>query len=75
MLSEWNRLSEDAQLELSRAALRRAAETIASQAESLAGEMEAGSLIDRGGPDALRLLAAVIRVTGESAQPRQAGHA
>jgi hypothetical protein len=75
MLSDWNRLSEDAQLELSRAALRRAAETIAGQAESLAGEMEAGSLIDRGGPDALRLLAAVIRVTGESGRQHPAGHA
>jgi hypothetical protein len=37
--------------------------------------MEAGSLIDRGGPDALRLLAAVIRVTGESGRQHPAGHA
>jgi hypothetical protein len=64
MLPHWNNLSDETQLALSRAALCRAAETIAGQAEILAGEMEAGFLADRGGPDALRLLAAVVRVAG-----------
>jgi hypothetical protein len=63
MISDWNLLSDDLQLTLSREALRRAAETIAGQAEILAGEIEAGTLADRGGPDALRLLAAVVRAS------------
>jgi hypothetical protein len=54
-------LSTDAQTALHREAQRLAAEEIASQAELLAGEMEAGGLVDRGGPDALRLLAALVR--------------
>ncbi|MBV9734411.1 MAG: hypothetical protein JO209_00775 [Acidisphaera sp.] len=62
---KWDLLPESLQLMLSREALRRAAETIAGQAESLAEEMEIGSLSDCGGPDALRLLAAVVRVTGQ----------
>ena len=64
MLSNWNVLSDDLQLILSREAMRRAAEIIAGQAELLAGEMENGALNDRGGPDALRLLAGVVRVNG-----------
>lgn len=59
----WTALSDDAQLALSREALRHAAETLASHAELLAGEMEIGTLLDRGGPDALRLFAAVVRTT------------
>ncbi len=74
MLTDWNVLSEDLQLTLSREALKRAARTLAGQAEILATEIEAGRLADCGGPDALRLFAAVIRVTGEDAtQP--VGHA
>lgn len=57
----WNTLTEDLQLTLSREALRRAAETLADHAEILAREMEDGALLDRGGPDALRLFAAVVR--------------
>lgn len=60
---QWTTLSDDRQLALAEQALQRAAETIAGQAESLATEMEIGSLTDQGGPDALRLLAAVIRAT------------
>ena len=67
MLEDWNVLSDDLQLTLSREALRRAADIIAGQAEALAGEMEGGFLCDRGGPDALRLLAGVVRVNGRSA--------
>lgn len=66
MLVDWNVLSDDMQLLLSREAMRRAAEIIAEQAEALAGEMEEGYLRDRGGPDALRLLAGVVRVNGMS---------
>jgi hypothetical protein len=73
-MAEWNLLSDEAQLSLSREALRVAAETIAGQAEVLADEMEAGGLLDRGGPDALRLLASVVRVNGAS-QLAPAGHA
>jgi hypothetical protein len=64
MLSDWNEMSDDLQLTLAREALLRAAATIANQAELLAGEMEAGGLADRGGPDALRLLARVVRLNG-----------
>ncbi len=64
MLKDWNLLPEDVQLALSHEALLRAADTIAGQAEILAGEMDCGGITDRGGADALRLLAAVVRVTG-----------
>ena len=64
LVREWNLLSDDLQLALSSEALRRAVVTVATHAEVLAGEMETGHLADRGGPDALRLLAAVIRETG-----------
>ena len=66
MVSDWTILPDDLQLALSREALKWAAESIAGQAEILASEMEAGTLFDRGGPDALRLLAAVVRVTGHA---------
>jgi hypothetical protein len=74
MVADWNILSDDLQLVLSREALRRAVETIAGQAEILAEEMEVGTLADRGGVDALRLLAAVVRVTGQDGLG-VAGHA
>jgi hypothetical protein len=73
-LCDWALLSDDLQLTLSSEALRRATETIAGQAEILAGEIERGMLADRGGPDALRLLAAVVRVTG-GASAAPTGHA
>ena len=63
--ADWNTLNDDLQLALSREALRRAAETLAEHAELLASEMEAGALNDRGGPDALRLFAAVVRTTNQ----------
>ncbi|HEY8610942.1 MAG TPA: hypothetical protein VIL69_06590 [Roseomonas sp.] len=59
----WHALPDELQLTLSREALRRAAETLAEHAELLATEMEAGTLLDQGGPDALRLFAAVVRAT------------
>jgi hypothetical protein len=67
MLNDWTCLSDDLQLVLSREALRRAADIIAGQAEALAGEMDGGFLRDRGGADALRLLAGVVRINGDDA--------
>jgi hypothetical protein len=69
MLPDWNSMPEDLQLALSREALCRAATLIASQAEVLAQEIESGTLDDRGGPDALRLFAAVVRVSGTDDLP------
>ena len=74
MFPDWNLLPEDLQLALSREALIRASATLASQAEVLADEMEGGGLTDRGGPDALRLFAAVVRVGGAD-EYAGAGHA
>jgi hypothetical protein len=51
---------------VSRDALRRVADVFAEQADGLASEMETGSLSDRGGPEAPRLLAAVVRGNGGS---------
>ena len=74
MLSDWNHLTDDLQLVVSQEAMYRAALTIAEQAELLAAEIEAGRLSDRGGPEALRLLAAIIRLAGEDPLA-PAGHA
>jgi hypothetical protein len=74
MLADWNSLSDELQVTLAGEALRHAAFNIAEQAELLAHEMELGTLADRGGPEALRLLAAVVRVTGETTGG-VAGHA
>jgi len=59
----WHRLSDEMQLVLAREAMIRAAATLADQAEMIGLEMEAGTLHDRGGPEALRLFAAIIRAT------------
>ncbi|EHL96985.1 hypothetical protein HMPREF9946_04475 [Acetobacteraceae bacterium AT-5844] len=72
--AEWHDLSDSMQIELSRQALERAAETLASHAELLAKEMEGGALLDQGGPEALRLFAAVVRATNASTYG-VAGHA
>ena len=63
---DWHALSDETQLTLSRAALVLAMQTAAGQAETLALEMENGNLADRGGPDALRLFAAVLRVSQDT---------
>ena len=73
MPADWNILSDEAQLTLARAALARAAQTIASQAEILADEIDTGALTDPGGADALRMLAAVVR-SAESDPFAVAGH-
>jgi len=67
MPADWNSFSDEIQLALSREALRRAADTLAEHAELLAAEMEHGTLNDQGGPDALRLFAAVVRTTNRDA--------
>jgi hypothetical protein len=72
--ADWHELSDSMQIALSRQALERAAETLAAHAELLAREMEGGALLDQGGPDALRLFAAVVRATNASTYG-VAGHA
>jgi hypothetical protein len=66
MSPDWNVLPEGLQRVIAQEAMYRAAEMIAGQAETLAGEMERGTLADRGGPEALRLLAAVLRLSARS---------
>jgi hypothetical protein len=70
----WQTMPDDLQLVLAREALQRAAATLAEHAELLAREMEMGTLSDRGGPDALRLFAHVVRATAAEPGP-QVGHA
>jgi hypothetical protein len=65
VMSDWNMLPDDTQLVIARAAMRRAAEAMAGHAEMLAGEIETGEIADHGGPSALRLLAAVVRLSGQ----------
>jgi hypothetical protein len=74
MVTDWNQLPEELQIALSRAALHRAVSALATQAELLADEMECGSLADRGGVDALRLFAAVVRAN-DADELVPAGHA
>ncbi len=78
MRADWTVLPDEVQLALSREALKRAVSTLAQHAELLAEEMESGTLSDRGGPEALRLFAAVVRATqdgGACAMAGVAGHA
>ena len=62
MSPDWDSLPDLLQVVLAQEAMRRAAESIAGQAEALAGEIDAGALSDRGGAEALRLLAAIVRL-------------
>ena len=61
MSNRWDSLDEPDQLALSHAALERAIAIVAGRAESLASEMEHGSVADRGGAEALRLFAILTR--------------
>ena len=74
LTADWTIMTDDQQLALAREALRRAADTLAEHAEVLAAEMECGTLIDQGGPQALRLFAAVMRAT-QQARFGPVGHA
>jgi hypothetical protein len=69
MRLEWDRLSDELQIVLAREALRRAGTIIATQAEVLAQEIELGNITDRGGANALRLLAAILRGSAEDPLP------
>jgi hypothetical protein len=69
MIADWNSLSEPLQLYLAQQAFRQAAETIAGQAEVLALEFDTGGLADRGGAEALRLMAAIVRALGPETPP------
>lgn len=69
MIADWNTLPESLQLYLAQQAFRQAAETIAGQADVLACEFESGTLADRGGAEALRLMAAIVRAIGPGAEP------
>lgn len=71
---DWHSLPDALQLVLAQQAMRRAAATLAEQAELLAHEMDAGTLTDHGGSDALRLFAAIIR-SSNSAGLGPVGHA
>ena len=66
MFADWNVLSEPEQLMLSQKALCSASHAIARQAEMLARQIENGLLADRGGPEALRLLACLVRMAGRN---------
>ena len=63
---DWHMLSNETRMTLAHAALTRAAETIACQAELLADEIDLGNLVDPGGAEALRIFAAVVRSREES---------
>ena len=60
---EWQSMPEGLQTALAGEAMRRAALIIAEQAELLAVQFRAGTLEDRGAPDALILFAALLRET------------
>ena len=61
MDTRWEILDESSQLALARAALDRAIGIVACRAETLADEMQKGTIVDQGGVDALRLFASLTR--------------
>ena len=73
-MADWWGLSDEILLASSREALLPVSETLAAHAEGLAEEVESGTLLDRGGPDALRLFAGVVRSTSAEELVPQ-GHA
>jgi hypothetical protein len=73
-MTDWHTISEPLQLQLAQEALRQASSSIAAYAEALAEEMEAGFMSDRGGNEALRLFANLVRSV-HAAEPVLAGHA
>ena len=73
-MADWEVLSETLQLQLAQAALREASKNLAAYADALASEIEAGYMADRGGHEALRLFATLVR-TVHAAEPEGVGHA
>lgn len=67
MIDDLQVLSAELHSHLLRGAREQAAGTIAGQADRLAIEIESGALPDRGGAEALRLLAAIVRRTSTDA--------
>jgi hypothetical protein len=65
-MTEWTQLSEPQQLHLATEALHQASIRLATYADSLAAEMEAGAIPDWGGQDALRLFANLVRAVHTS---------
>ncbi|MGA9865772.1 MAG: hypothetical protein WBQ75_04950 [Acetobacteraceae bacterium] len=75
MPADWTHMSDELQLLVSREALGKASAIIAEQADLLAEEIDSGRLEDRGGADALRLLAAIVRLNGSESEPAVVGRA
>ena len=73
-MTDWNSISEPIQLQLAQEALRQASTSLAAYAESLAEEMEGGFMSDRGGNEALRLFANLVRMV-HAPTPLTAGRA
>lgn len=71
---DWHSLSEPLQLQLAQEALRQASSNLAAYAEALAEEMESGVMSDRGGNEALRLFASLVRSV-HAPEPVVAGYA
>lgn len=64
---DWHTISEPLQLQLAQEAMRQASSNLAAYAEALADEIEGGFVSDRGGNEALRLFANLVRsVHGDS---------
>jgi len=59
--ADWHKLPEALQLVLAQEWMLCSAAILAEQAELLALEMYARTLVDHGGPDALPLFAAIVR--------------
>ncbi len=75
MPADWTHMSDELQLLVSREALCKASAIIAEQADLLAAEIDSGRLEDRGGADALRLLAAIVRLNDPASEPAVVGRA
>lgn len=65
MSPDWNILPEPVQRAVADAALRRAVAVVADHAEALARELDCGTIADRGGAEALRLLVAILIQAGQ----------
>jgi hypothetical protein len=68
-MPDWDDLTTDTQVRLARSAIQLAAAILARHADALAEQMENGTLDNRSGPEALRLLAMVMRF----ANPKSGG--